>query len=736
MQKTAFILVLILLSIFIETNLYGQIPQKWYFGQYAAVDFTKNTSGPTPFSGSLMSTPAGCAVSQNDLYYSNGEKVWGPKGMLPNGNVNGSMLSTQSAVIIDKMSDTLMLFTTDAAGGSKGLQYHLMADVGGKVDVVSKNNFLKGPVAEKLAVGLACNKWDYWVVAHGWNNNEFYAYYVNRDTTFDETPVISSVGKVHTGRPTDAAGQMKISFNGERLALALPYSGVVQVFDFDNSTGMVSNPITLSNLHYAYGVEFDSDGNVLYVSTLDGNLYQYDVTTLSSQSTPFTLASNINLFGSLQIGADAKIYLSVDNSPYLAAIEKPYVLGAGCDYTPNFVYLDGARCEAGLPLTIPIPTYPGIDGDDICLGDTNFFNLGLAINVDSIKWDFGDTTTTLDTSTLFNPYYIYKEEGNYKVQAKIYVCGDSIYDRMMIEVAVPPVADLGTDTFICRNVGLTLFPGAATDYLWHNGSTNQTMLAQDAGQYFCLLTNKCGSDADTINITQVFDPPPISLPNDTTLCEGDSLVLKSSYTLPFVSVWLDTIFQENITAYNSGYYYLKIVDTNNCENTDGLQIDFDAYPEPDLGNDTCICVGQQITFNGNFPGNYLWNTGSMNPEITVRDSGYYVLEVSNACGSNSDTIFLCVKACNQLIWIPNAFTPNGDGVNDVFRPYSENVANYTLLIFNRWGKKIFETHDPYQGWDGSFEGRQVQEGVYTYKVLFDDYYGFNYKKYGYVVLYR
>lgn len=725
--------------IIISIGANAQVPQKWYFGQNAAIDFTLGPS-PIAFVGSLMNTPAGCAVSKSGIFYSNGQNIWAGGGIINNGIIDGNMLASQSVAIVElTKTDSIYVFTTDAAGGAKGLKYHVIDKPNGQYTVVSKNHNLLPRVTEKLAVTIHCNKHDYWVLTHGWNDNIFYAYHLD-EKKLDTIPVTTQIGSIHGGQANNAAGYLKFNRQATKVAAAITGEGKVELFEFDNVNGTLSNPITINNLTNAYGVEFDYSGTILYVSTIGGYLYQFDISQWNQThiiNSRNTIASDVELFGALQLGPDNRIYLSRDNASSLAAVTLPQTLGSGCNYVPNFVFLKGGRCEAGLPQIFPNNQQFDVKGLKNCLGDTSFFSIiGDTTRIDSVLWNFGDSLSLTDTSTLFSPSYIYPIRTVYKFQLIIYHCGQADTLENYVEIFGPPHANLGPDTTICSNTPISLFPGYATTYLWQDSATVKMYLATDTGVYYCKITNTCGEDSDTMRILAVNPAPVFSLPHDTILCDGDSVLLISPFGNDYTNIWVDSINAQTLMVKRPGLYSLLVIDSNNCKNRDDILISFDQFPMPYLGEDTFICIGQRITFNGNYPGSYLWNNGSTNPDITTYSSGTYIINITNACGTNSDTINLEIAACDQVVWVPNAFTPNSDGLNDVFLPYTENVYEYKLMIFDRWGKLIFETTDPSQGWDGKYKNKLLPGQVYSWKMIFKDYYNKEFTKYGMVVLIR
>ena len=148
------------------------------------------------------------------------------------------------------------------------------------------------------------------------------------------------------------------------------------------------------------------------------------------------------------------------------------------------------------------------------------------------------------------------------------------------------------------------------------------------------------------------------------------------------------------------------------------------YPYVDIGNDTTLFECSSITFDAGNPGSsYLWSTGETSQNIELvelsEDIGVWVAVNKNGCIAG-DSVFVEIEPVQKKLFFPNAFTPDGDGFNDLFLPIglTENVTIYQLSIFNRWGQQVFETSNPNAGWDGKYVGEPLQLGVYTYKVSY------------------
>lgn len=140
----------------------------------------------------------------------------------------------------------------------------------------------------------------------------------------------------------------------------------------------------------------------------------------------------------------------------------------------------------------------------------------------------------------------------------------------------------------------------------------------------------------------------------------------------------------------------------------------------ELGDDREICAGEtlilpeRVTSEQN--DQYLWQDGSTDRKYTVTETGRYTVQVTGRCGTITDTVLITKRNCG--IHFPNAFSPNGDGRNDVVTLLGDivNVRNYELHIFNRWGEEVFTNTDAYAGWDGTHKGKPVEQGVYYYYI--------------------
>lgn len=295
------------------------------------------------------------------------------------------------------------------------------------------------------------------------------------------------------------------------------------------------------------------------------------------------------------------------------------------------------------------------------------------------------------------------------------------------DVSVSPAGfglpNLGNDTVICR-ASLPFYlaaPAGYDTYIWSNGATTRETYATDEGTYGVrCITNGCGEVYDEKKIS--FDTPQLELGKDTVICKGEKIILYAQDGFSNYK-WSTGDTTQSITVSTERVYTLKTIDRCGIK-TDNIRVRVDTIPIGiiELGNDTTTCmfgsdVPVVLTANVQLP-NYLWSTGDTTWQVTVNDRGLYRLQSKFRCGIVSDSIF--VEECPPKIFFPNAFSPGNDGKNDVFRAVVVNTRVDLMIIYNRWGQKIYESNDPYPEWDGTISNEAAPVGLYAYLVYYSD----------------
>lgn len=339
----------------------------WYFGFNAGLDFSNGT--PIPIKNGNLHTLEGCAtISDKDgnlLFYTDGLDVYSRNhSIMKNGSgLAGNESSTQSSIIVPHPDNKYLyyIFTTDAIQEflAKGLRYSVvdlsLNDSLG--EVIEKNILLNNLATEKITAIKHINGKDFWIVSHKYGSNEFLVYALTANG-INLTPVSSKVGEVHgkksvfdpsTRDISDAQGYLRASPKGDKVAIALPYSGVFEVFDFDNRTGKLTNPRKCPyEIKFAYGIEFSPNGKLIYLGSWEGKVYQFNLEALDIFSSRIELY-NSAWVGAIQSGPDGRLYITkLNKDNYIDVIKNPNQIGLGCNYTIDAINL-GKEPGLGLP---------------------------------------------------------------------------------------------------------------------------------------------------------------------------------------------------------------------------------------------------------------------------------------------------------------------------------------------------------------------------------------------------
>jgi gliding motility-associated-like protein len=441
---------------------YNSFAQKqnnqWRFGNGGAIDF--NTVPPSFVAGAAIITGEGSASVADRttgalLFYTNGVTVWNSLNqVMPNGTglfggTAALLSSTTAAVIIPKPGSTNLFYivTIDEQSSNNGLRYSLvdMTLNGGLGDIVAgqKNIFLFQTNSEKLEVVPASDGISCWLITHDNPGNGFFAFKID-NAGIQTTPITSFIG----GTQGNGAGHMKINKQFNKIALGILNLGAgsttqIELFDFNNTTGLVSNA-TIWNYNFQvgliYGVEFSPNGKVLYVSDLQ-QIVQYDIsqpTTLAIENSAYQFTSGgFSQPATLQLGIDNKIYVNGAND----AINCPNKLGIDCGFQQNVIPNLSGGGGYGLPKWVyyanesPVSTFNEIVFNENCFGANTQFYVNNTSDISNITWNFGDPNTGANNTAVGDSaFHTFSQIGNYNVRAIITnACG---FDTLFTDVAI------------------------------------------------------------------------------------------------------------------------------------------------------------------------------------------------------------------------------------------------------------------------------------------------------------
>lgn len=265
--------------------------------------------------------------------------------------------------------------------------------------------------------------------------------------------------------------------------------------------------------------------------------------------------------------------------------------------------------------------------------------------------------------------------------------------------------------------------GTEISWMLPNGTktTGSTLLAKLSGIYTVRYHNvpdDCGHD--TSFTLSILSSPDASLGNDTLLCVGGTLQLAPKNPAGITSwLWQDGSTGPNYLVSSPGKYTLQA--SNACGVSQAsVQVLPATEPQVALPNDTEMCSFDSLSLKNtlHIDGlSYRWQDGSTAPELMARGPGIYWVDVSTSCRTIRDSIVIGAKkrGCERSIKIPNAFSPGGNGSNELFRPIVTGpLLQYEFMVYNRWGQLVFRTTNRNAGWDGRINGSPQATNVYVW----------------------
>lgn len=680
---------------------------EWRFGYGGGLSFG-NDGSVTFVTGETSTHEGSCTISDRNtgqlLFYTDGVTVWNANNnvMLNGGGLLGGspteLSSTSAAAIVRSPANEneYYIFTIDEQFGPNGLRFSIVdmtLDGGlGGIPNGQKNIPVFSTTSEKLQIVPNAALNGYWIITH--DNQEALVAFQLTAAGLSTTPVISNI----TSPQFNGAGHFKVNRTFDRLAMGSFFESNLSLFDFDNATGVFSNPVSWSynfGTSLQYGVEFSPNGQVLYVSNLE-KIVQYDISSNISETIE---NSGFEVFignfqtgypATMQIANNDKIY--VNNGGSIGVINCPDFLGTACNWQGNA--LPGFSAGGyGLHIwsydiaaTNSEPVY-GLDAEESCSATPIAFSFSIPTLFDEINilWGDGNASTT-DNSSI---EHTYETPGAYTIQVEVINgCQFFNFDTLfVVEDCTPEVPDFILSGDICDinddfilqiafastvdqveiNYGLVGEVSESFNYEDVSGTFNQPLSIQVPGLYeFCV----------NYRIEGILD---------TLICETVEIGLCCNYFL-----------EKNADCIESESFF-------NLNATNSIASIVWQFQSPS---------GRVLEYNG------------VNVTTLLDEMGEYIVTVAveGECGDTTLINSVVLEQCEKVFcepFVPNAFTPNNDGINEVFMPVFDCEDNdFVLRVFNRWGDKIYDSENTGRGWNGGLNGYYAQDGMYIYEVEF------------------
>ena len=301
--------------------------------------------------------------------------------------------------------------------------------------------------------------------------------------------------------------------------------------------------------------------------------------------------------------------------------------------------------------------------------------------------------------------------------------GCSVSDSFAINKTIGPkycktILDNNTCGQITGAISITQVTGGTEPYQYSINNLNYTTdsifkgITSGIQNIFVKDSNGCMLK-DTV--TMFFKPfPAIHLTPDTILCNRASLLLDMSQKNA-TYLWQDGTTSPKYLISDSGIYTVNVT-LNSCTSKASIKVDYQQTPLASLPPDTTLCEDDTLKLNVYFPkSNYLWQDGSVSTIYYITNDGYYSCTISDYCGNYHKGFKVTTIKCYCDPIIPNSFSPNGDGYNDLFKPKLYcNPLFYHFEIFDRNGLIVFETYNPSESWNGSYNGLPAPIATYYY----------------------
>ncbi len=323
-------------------------------------------------------------------------------------------------------------------------------------------------------------------------------------------------------------------------------------------------------------------------------------------------------------------------------------------------------------------------------------------------WSTGEKTKTIRVT----------EAKDYRVAVSNLNCLE--FDTIRIWQATQPVL---LDAFYCNEFNHPIDAGEIEEasYLWSNGATSQATTYTTGGKQWLQITQRHCIKSDTFEISNPVIN--IDLGEDKHYCDNLFATLSGGKDGIKYS-WNTGESTQTITVTSPGTYKVLVEDQYGCTKEDSVTLSLSASPTFDLGNDTTICLTSptELKAPDGFA-QYIWNTGNNDRIIVTETEGNYKVTIIDEYGCRAtDSLYVTVdpEALPNDLYVPNAFTPNNDNLNELF-PYGQSIAQpgYYVTIFTRWGEKVFDSRtSENQNWDGYYKGELVPQETFIYYVYY------------------
>ena len=388
----------------------------------------------------------------------------------------------------------------------------------------------------------------------------------------------------------------------------------------------------------------------------------------------------------------------------------------------NFSVTDSNGCVANSgPYTLTSTVLPVIDTTGMSINDENcgmsdgaITGISVTGGIQTYLWN-GIASTSQDL--------INGAAGTYTIAViDTFGCVDSVGPITLS--GTPPISIVvnGVNT-LCEGQSTMLSASGATSYNWNPGGAGASISVSPTTTTTYQVIGASGPCLDTVTHVITVDTLPLAtISGDTSICVGEVANLTASGGTGYVWTTTDVTNSISISPTSSSVY--GVIVSNGCGNdTTSVNVTVNSNPAANAGSDETIILGNAVNLNGSGGILYSWSpsvglscTNCSAPSASPTSTTTYILTVEDANGCiDYDSLTVFVEE-QLIIYIPNVFSPNGDGSNDVLFVRGGGIDQIVFRVFDRWGNMVFESADINTGWDGTYQGQPAVPGVYAYGV--------------------
>lgn len=353
-------------------------------------------------------------------------------------------------------------------------------------------------------------------------------------------------------------------------------------------------------------------------------------------------------------------------------------------------------------------------------------HLSLDQTYELITWNTGETSVEIEV-TAPSTYSVYVESE----------FGCSGTTQFVQEFHSPEPVEINGLPGYCFGDSLMISCSEGFDHYWWNGTEgDNTFMLSYQNVVILLAEDMFGCTSHDTASFMIYPIPQPLISGEVVFCENDNTTLSVE---GFESYLWSNGYSENVVIVSEpGTYTVEVTDSLGCVGEDFVHVSIDSLPSPQFDFFQKVCYKDYAEIELEDGESILWESGDTNLYIPMTSSGLYNFFVSNDCGAVNFELLIEVEDCEPEIYIPNAFTPDGDGINDVWKPITHLISSYDLHVYDRWGIEVFSTSDMNEYWNGNIlNGEHYgMSDVYSYIITYMTIDGQVHKKHGMVVMIR